>query len=169
MEFSIRTAEEADYPQLPGIESAADSVMGMPGLPAASSAEEYRAGLHVLIAERAGQLLGLAKLDEVDGQAHLEQISVLPEAAGQGIGRALIEAAKNWARTAGYRRMTLCTFRDVPFNAPFYARCGFRVVEPATPGLRQLLEHERALGLDALGARVAMVAELLSERPARRA
>ena len=38
MEFSIRTAEEADYPQLPGIESAADSVMGLSRLPAASSA-----------------------------------------------------------------------------------------------------------------------------------
>ena len=31
---------------------------------------------------------------------------------------------------AGYPRITLSTFRDVPWNRPFYERRGFRVVDP---------------------------------------
>jgi hypothetical protein len=38
----------------------------------------------------------------------------------------------------------------VPWNAPYYARLGFRVVEPAalTPALVELLAVEAAHGLD---------------------
>ena len=30
--------------------------------------------------------------------------------------------------------MTLTTFRDVPWNAPYYERLGFRVIAPADQG-----------------------------------
>ena len=40
--------------------------------------------------------------------------------------------------------MTLTTFRDVPWNAPYYERLGFTVVEPADQGpeLRALVAAE---------------------------
>ncbi len=52
--------------------------------------------------------------------------------------------------------MTLCTFADVPFNAPFYASCGFE--ESTRPGqsLAALRIHEAQLGLDDLGRRIVM-------------
>lgn len=160
MEFKIRPARAEDYEKLPEIEAAADAVMNMVGLPEASSAAEYRQGKFVAVAQRSGRLCGLVRVDEVDGQAHLEQISVLPSDSGQGIGRALVETAKTWARHAGYQQMTLCTFRDVPFNAPFYARCGFAVLEEPAGELLELRKHEAELGLDQLGKRVAMIADL---------
>jgi hypothetical protein len=46
--------------------------------------------------------------------------------------------------------MTLMTFRDVPWNRPYYERLGFRVVdEPQlTNGPRELQAHEAALGIN---------------------
>jgi hypothetical protein len=50
----------------------------------------------------------------------------------------------------GMPALTLTTFTEVPWNAPYYRRCGFRCLEEAelTPGLRELRDHEAALGLD---------------------
>lgn len=55
-----------------------------------------------------------------------------------------------WARRRGLPAVTLITFRDVPWNCPYYERLGFRVVEQKrlTPGLRALVAREAKLGLD---------------------
>ena len=57
--------------------------------------------------------------------AHLEQLSVHPDHAGHGIGRALLRAGCDWAAAHGYAEITLATYRDVPWNGPFYASEGF--------------------------------------------
>ena len=41
--------------------------------------------------------VGYLLLDVVDGAAHVEQVSVHPDHARQGLGRALIERAASWA------------------------------------------------------------------------
>ncbi|WP_225766116.1 hypothetical protein [Stenotrophomonas sp. Marseille-Q4652] len=43
--------------------------------------------------------------------------------------------------------MTWVTLRGVPWNAPFYARAGFAVLDPAgcTPGLHAVLARDRSL------------------------
>ena len=64
----------------------------------------------------------------VDGHAHLEQISVLPDHGGQGVGTELLDAVAGWASGQGHAEVTLTTFRDVPFNAPLYAKRGYEVV-----------------------------------------
>ncbi len=53
--------------------------------------------------------------------------------------------------TADWAPLTLTTFAEVPWNAPYYRRLGFRVLDDAalTPGLRAIRAHEAALGLDA--------------------
>jgi GNAT superfamily N-acetyltransferase len=108
----------------------------------------------VLVAGRPA--VGFARIDEVDGQAHLEQLSVLPSHMRRGNGTALVEAVCAWAAVHGYREVTLCTFAEVPFNAPFFAKRGFVPVESLTPGLVELRDWERDLGLDALGPRIVM-------------
>ena len=42
-----------------------------------------------------------------------------------GIGAGLVRAAQIDARNTGIKALTLTTFRDVAWNAPFYARLGF--------------------------------------------
>jgi GNAT superfamily N-acetyltransferase len=87
--------------------------------------------------------------DVVDGNLHIEQVSVHPEAARRGIGRRLIEHAAGHARGHGLAGLTLTTFGEVPWNAPYYERCGFRVVAGAdlTPGLRAVMRREADHGL----------------------
>jgi GNAT superfamily N-acetyltransferase len=88
-------------------------------------------------------------VDEIDGYAHIEQVSVHPGHSRQGIGRMLIDHVGTWATSRGLAGLTLTTFTEVPWNAPYYARLGFRVVTDLSPGLRALRAHEAAIGLDA--------------------
>ncbi|MFD4629090.1 GNAT family N-acetyltransferase [Streptomyces sp. NPDC058284] len=81
---------------------------------------------------------------------HIEQVSVYPRAARRGVGRALIEHAAVQARARGATALTLTTFADVPWNAPYYARIGFTPLADAdlSPALRTVRAHEAELGLD---------------------
>ncbi|MBB5936960.1 GNAT family N-acetyltransferase [Streptomyces zagrosensis] len=100
--------------------------------------------------------------EPVDGRVHIEQLSVHPDASRQGVGRAMIDHLAARAAAAGLHGMTLTTFADVPWNAPYYAhRCGFRVLPEAevTPGLREIRRREAELGLDRW-PRVCMLREL---------
>jgi hypothetical protein len=40
----------------------------------------------------------------------------------------LLDRAAADAAAKGLRALTLTTFAEVPWNAPYYARCGFRVL-----------------------------------------
>ena len=105
--------------------------------------------------------LGYALALVVDGLGHLEQLSVRPSAGRQGRGRALIDEVVAWARGWGAPALTLSTFREVPWNAPYYARQGFRPMDDheLTPGLRELRAAEEAAGLD-VAVRVVMRLDL---------
>ena len=76
--------------------------------------------------------LGYLVLDVVDDAAHVEQVSVDPAAARQGIGRALLGHAARWAVGEGFRALTLTAYLDVPWNGPYYERLGFRRLPDAT-------------------------------------
>lgn len=99
------------------------------------------------VAELDGIVVGYALGDVVDGGGHVEQVSVDPRAAGRGIGRTLIDRVDAESPGPG---LTLTTFADVPWNAPYYVRLGFRVLgeDELGPGLRALRATERARGLD---------------------
>ncbi|WAA64772.1 GNAT family N-acetyltransferase [Microbacterium oxydans] len=105
-------------------------------------------------------VVGFVHVLELDGHAHLEQLSVLPAFGRRGIGRRLVEAALAEARERGHTEITLRTYAEVPWNAPFYASCGFVVTEPDTPLHQELVRTEAALGLFAYGPRVQMTAAL---------
>jgi GNAT superfamily N-acetyltransferase len=96
-----------------------------------------------------GDIAAFALCKEVDGAAYLAELDVHPAHARQGLGRALFEELKQWAREQGYPAMLLTTFRDVPWNAPNYERWGFRIMrdEEVGPGLRAIREHETRAGL----------------------
>ncbi len=109
------------------------------------------------LAEIEGRGIGYALAEVVDAAGHLEQVSIHPEFGRQGIGRKLIETVVSWARAERMPYLSLLTFREVPWNGPYYERLGFRLVKDAEllPELRARREHERQLGLD-VAARGAM-------------
>lgn len=102
-------------------------------------------------------VVGLALALELDGNGHLEQLSVVPAWGRRGHGRRLVEEVAGWAAARGAPALTLSTFTSVPWNAPYYRRLGFVPIPPTelTPGLLAAREHERRLGLD-VGARTFM-------------
>ena len=68
----------------------------------------------------------------------------------QGLGRLLIWAVVDWATAGGLPALTLLTFREAPWNAPYYASLGFGPLADTalTPGLLALRVHGAELGLD---------------------
>ena len=93
----------------------------------------------------------------VDGCAHVEQVSVAAAHARRGLGAALIDHLAALAAAEGRPALTLTTFRDVPWNAPYYERLGFTVVAPGDQGPElAALVAEEAERIPGEAARVAM-------------
>jgi GNAT superfamily N-acetyltransferase len=94
------------------------------------------------------QPVGFVLVERVGTWLHLEEIDVHPLHGRRGIGATLVETVCAWARHCGYAQITLTTYRDIPWNAPFYAKLGFEVldVEELTPELRERAEDEAARG-----------------------
>ncbi|MFD8231746.1 GNAT family N-acetyltransferase [Streptomyces sp. NPDC059696] len=166
----IRPATPAELPALQDIERAAGAPfrdLGMPEIaddepPARDVLERYRrAGRCWVATDQRDRPVAYLLAEPVDGALHIEQVSVHPRAARQGIGRALLAHAAGHAREEGLTALTLTTFTEVPWNAPYYARLGFRPLADAdlTPGLREIRAAEAAHGLD-LWPRVCMRAPL---------
>ncbi len=126
---NVRPVRRGELALLPALETAADSVFGPLGigpLPGPGTVDAFAAALVVLVAGEPP--VGLCRMDAIEGivpGAHLEQLSVHPDHAGRGIGRALLRAGCAWAAARGYAEITLATYRDVPWNGPFYASEGF--------------------------------------------
>jgi GNAT superfamily N-acetyltransferase len=125
-------------------------VADMPPLPLEVLAAAQRAGRLRVAVDADDRPVAFVVVELVDGCAHVQQLSVDPAYARRGIGRRLLDDVADWAAGQGLPALTLTTFRSVPWNGPYYARCGFRELTGAevTPGLAGLLAAEAALGLD---------------------
>ena len=165
----IRLAQPAELPYLQEIEIASGEPFRDVGMPEIAdddpmSLEDLaRHDVWVAIGEE-GLPVAFIAVGDVDGATHVHQVCVHPSHARQGIGAALIEHV-----TRGERPVTLTTFRDVPWNQPYYERLGFRAMTETSvagtlPGLAEIMREEASRGLDP-ATRVAMVLLPAQERP----
>jgi GNAT superfamily N-acetyltransferase len=148
----IRNGLPADFPRLQDIEVDAggpfrayglDFIADMPPPPL----EALQTYLGRCWVAEDDVVKGYLLADSVGGCAHIAQVSVDQRFRGQRIGQRLIDHVELWARENGLEALTLTTYRHLPWNAPYYARIGFRVIE-ATPALAPLVEREANIGLD---------------------
>ena len=164
--MKIRAARTSDLPRLREIEVAAGSPfrdLGMSSVaddppPTLATLADYQArGCCWVAVDDAGQPVAYLLVEDVDGAAHVEQVSVHPAWAHRRIGERLLGAAADWAASHGMTALTLTTFSDVPWNRPYYERLGFQVLDEIelSPGLRRIRTEEAQRGLDRWG-RVAM-------------
>jgi ribosomal protein S18 acetylase RimI-like enzyme len=155
----IRPVEEAELPLLQEIERAAGEpfrALGMAAIaddepPTLTELDRHRRDGHAWVAvDETGRIAAYLLCDTVDSAAHVEQVSVHPAAARRGVGRALIGRLATHAPAEGLTALTLTTFAEVPWNAPYYARLGFRVLAESelTEGLREIRRAEARHGLD---------------------
>jgi GNAT superfamily N-acetyltransferase len=98
------------------------------------------------IAGRPGAFLAALAHDD---RLHIDELDVLREHQGRGIGRRLLAHAIDHARARGFACLSLTTFRAIPWNAPFYASLGFVEWDPrdAPECIRKALAKEAAFGL----------------------
>jgi len=156
--YAITSAREQDLARLAAIELAAAKLLT--GHAPASVLRETTSRDVLRKALRDGHLwvvladdvaVGFAHVEIIEvNAAHLEEIDMHPEHGRHGLGTKLVAHICEWAAAAGYDSLTLTTFRDVPWNMPFYARMGFQVVPDSelSPALRAVVDDERRRGLD---------------------
>ena len=168
--YHVRLARSDDLGALPGIERAANALFAAYGLaeqfsnlltPIESLREGVRTDRLWVAADEVDRPVGFALAGSVGDNAHLDELDVHPAHGRRGLGAALVEAVCGWARASGYRAITLTTLRCIPWNAPWYQRLGFRVLEEneLSQALRDVLQEEIRRGLPA-DQRVAMRREL---------
>jgi GNAT superfamily N-acetyltransferase len=155
----IRTASATDLPALQEIERAAGQMFrdfGMPEIaeydpwPLPLMAARQDAGRLWVVVNSDDGPVGYLMADLIDGCLQIEQVSVHPDSARQGLGRALLDHAAKQAASEDLSALTLTTFAHVPWNGPYYVRCGFRVLDDAevTPALRAIRAREASTGAD---------------------
>jgi GNAT superfamily N-acetyltransferase len=158
MRNRIRRARMEDAEALPAIERSAGTLFrALPDLAwiaddSVMPAEEHRPAIAAGpagVAETAAGLAGFLSARLMPSSLYLAELSVRRDCQEQGLGRGLIGAAAEHARSLGVPALTLTTFRDVPWNGPFYARLGFTVMEEDAlePWLAAIRAEETARGL----------------------
>jgi GNAT superfamily N-acetyltransferase len=156
--YRIAPARPADLPLLPAIELAAARLLAGH---APESVLAETTSQEVLKRVQANGQLWVALADDVPigfahvemfeaAVAHLDEIDVHPDHGRRGLGSKLVKAVCDWAASEGYESVTLSTFRDVPWNMPFYARLGFEVIplNELSTELRAVIQDETRRGLD---------------------
>ena len=154
----VRLARLSEIDMLPPIERSAAQAFLATGQAAVVSDAVTPANWHrpriplglVWVAAVDGRPIGFASIEPFEDGLHLWELAVQLDAQRRGAGRALVEAVAADARSRGLPAVTLTTFRDVSFNAPFYARLGFEEVAVAdlNPRLAGVRQREMEMGLD---------------------
>ncbi|NRC18170.1 GNAT family N-acetyltransferase [Pseudomonas aeruginosa] len=108
-------------------------------------------GSHWLAEDADGQPVGFLAAERCADELHIAELSIAQAHQQQGLGRRLLERAVTYAHASHCRALTLTTFCDVPWNAPFYARLGFQRLtwQEAGERLRAILGHEQEIGFAA--------------------
>jgi GNAT superfamily N-acetyltransferase len=154
--LTVRAAGPADLAALPAIELSGDAMFAERGIvfPPGPATVEAAVDQGADILVTGDPPIAFAAVTSLDGHPHLEQISVQAGQGGRGIGSLLLNEV---VRRSGHG-LTLLTFRDVPWNGPWYMRHGFvEFPEPAWgPEIRAHWQAELDAGLHDLGSRLAM-------------
>ncbi|MEI2713676.1 MAG: GNAT family N-acetyltransferase [Nocardioides sp.] len=174
LDLNIRPARTRDLAHLGAIEDSGlplfESALGdLTGTALAAKADcgQERAEKPGFILVAGDPPIGFAHVLLIDGQAHLEQLSVHPEHGRQGIGGALIEAVCERLAAKGFGAVTLMTYADLAWNGPFYAKHGFVEVPPEDPRTAlqlRAVQREQELGLGRFGRRILMRRPLRQHR-----
>jgi RimJ/RimL family protein N-acetyltransferase len=102
------------------------------------------------VAERDGRWVGLVGgYRPHPGSPRVELISMwtVPAQRGHGIGRRLVEAVVDHARTTGAAQVDLWVMRDNPIAVALYESCGFRPGEGERPPTSDACRDEHWLVL----------------------
>jgi ribosomal protein S18 acetylase RimI-like enzyme len=87
------------------------------------------------VASDGGRLVGQQTYDVASGEC--EVVAIISTEEGRGIGRGLMDAARDFAEAAGYRRLWLITTNDNTRAIRFYQRWGMDLCAFYRHGVRR--------------------------------
>jgi amino-acid N-acetyltransferase len=130
--LEFRTAHSADLPNVVDL-------LGRAHLPTAGVAQALP---HFIVAEREGELIGVAGLEVYGASALLRSVAVEDSWRGTGVGRTLIDRALGHARQAGIHDIFLLTTTA----EHYFPRFGFACVsrDEVTAEVRASVEFQDA-------------------------
>lgn len=136
MKATLRPARLGDIPRMQEIEDDAGEIFDglqlvefddLAVVSIGEHAESIEAGLS-FIAEVDGRAAGFVMGVMYGADAYLHELDVERAHQKKRIGAMLVRAFNDAARAKGARVVYLSTFRDPPWNAPFYRSLGFSEV-----------------------------------------
>jgi len=140
-EYRVRPARGNEVGELQNIDIASASLFRGTGLidfgplgepnqpiPEERLRKGFGDGLIWVAVDNLEELVGFALCSDRGEDLYLDQLSVLPRHGRQGLGTRLVRRCLQEAEARSYKRVSLSTFRKVPWNGPFYKKLGFREV-----------------------------------------
>jgi GNAT superfamily N-acetyltransferase len=126
----------------------ADVAEGEP-TPAAILEDRAQAGRLYAAFDEHRRAAGFLIWSPKDGRAYIEEVSVHPGHAGHRLAARMIDRLAEDVR-GRHAALSLTTFRDVPWNAPYYAKLGFVELARADAGPEHEASwlHQEENGLD---------------------
>jgi GNAT superfamily N-acetyltransferase len=135
-DFTIRPATHGDIPQLVLIELAGNELFTPTGLIPPEQMDDHvsiewhqdaiEAGMSFVVTNTDDFPVGFTLTSLREPDLYLDEIAVHPDYARQGLGSALLGHCLERAKDLRVRSVSLSTFRNVPWNGPFYKQFGFR-------------------------------------------
>lgn len=166
--FLIRQAEKSDAKNLPAIEySAAQIFRGHAEFDWIADDDVQPEHEHLgyiqqqmewVAVDNDDQPIGFINTQKLGNSLHIDEVSVVQSWQGKGVGRALILHVIDYASQKSFDNITLTTFCDIPWNAPYYQRLGFSIIEFSDLSciLKSILQQEVDTGF-AIEDRCAMM------------
>ncbi|KAJ5118804.1 GCN5- N-acetyltransferase [Penicillium atrosanguineum] len=159
--ITVRPTEPKDAPGLPAVErSAAQAFTQFPDLAWIANGDVQSTEKHLELIEGGASWVAIGSNDVpvgflngifIDQDLYICEVSVQSEYQGKGIGRRLMEVARQRAVFWGCMSITLTTFQKIPWNEGFYKSLGFKTLNAyeLTPALYDIMNQEVDAGLPA--------------------
>ncbi len=118
------------------------------GKPPAPMLDDYTSLINsgvVYVATLDNRLVGLIVLWPKEDHLYIDNVAVLPEAQGAGVGAALLGFADEQAQRAGLNEIRLYTNEKMTENIHYYPRKGYRETHRASDAGYQRIYYSRLL------------------------
>jgi GNAT superfamily N-acetyltransferase len=128
--FTLRSANASDAEDVANLFTLLGHATNAIDVPARLTAVQADGGAVILATDVDGRALGVMSLSRhsvihaAGPVAYITGLITLAEARGQGVGRSLVEAAKEWARREGCVRIAVTSAEHRDDAHAFYPRCG---------------------------------------------
>lgn len=152
-----RNARPEEFPLLQELEMEAGQRFAEFGMPEVSDSppmlikllQECTEHGGVWVADIEDTIAGFIAFTKYTSYIHIDEISVHTQFGRRGIATEFLERLAQWGTNQGMQGITLSTFKDVPWNRPFYEKRGFVVLTPEQypPYLDKKAEEEASRGL----------------------